>query len=122
MASEWTDELREKVIEEYTAANPTPENSMEIVKEIADNLGKTPNGVRMVLTRAQVYVKKEPTAPSSNGETKSTRISKADALEKLTEVIQASGQEVDDAIVSKLTGKAAVYFTTVITNLLDNED
>ena len=33
---------------------------MEIVKDIADELGESPNGVRMILTRAGVYVKKNP--------------------------------------------------------------
>jgi hypothetical protein len=40
--------------------NPTPENSMEIVKAIAEEMGQSPNGVRMILTKAGVYVKKAP--------------------------------------------------------------
>ena len=41
------------------------ENSMEIVKSIADELGESPNGVRMILTKAGVYVKKAPASGSA---------------------------------------------------------
>ena len=60
----WDDEKKAAVIEQYEAANPTPENSMEIVAELADEFEESPNGVRMVLTKAGVYVKK---APASGG-------------------------------------------------------
>ena len=40
---------------------------MEIVKDIADEFEESPNGVRMILTKAGVYVKK---APASGGATK----------------------------------------------------
>ena len=56
----WTDEAKAQAVEMYTAEEPTPENSMEIVKEIAAELSESPNGVRMILTRAGVYVKKTP--------------------------------------------------------------
>jgi len=58
--SNWTDELKSQVIEDYQGADPTPETSMEIVSDIAENIGQTPNGVRMILTKAGVYVKKNP--------------------------------------------------------------
>ena len=50
----WTDEAKAQAVEMYTAEDPTPENSMEIVKEIAAELGESPNGVRMILTKAGV--------------------------------------------------------------------
>ena len=56
----WTDESKAEAVELYTQENPTPETSMEIVKDIADQLGESPNGVRMILTKAGVYVKKTP--------------------------------------------------------------
>lgn len=119
--SEWTDELREKVIEEYTKANPTPDNSVEIVKEIAEKFDKTPNGVRMVLTKAEVYIKKEAGSGASTTSTNaaSTRISKAEAMDKLTNAIQALGLEADESIISKLTGKAAMYFVSIIEKVND---
>jgi len=113
----WTDEKKAEVIEAYESQSPTPENSMEIVKEIAEEFEESPNGVRMVLTKAGVYVKKAPASGSakSSGSTGGTRVSKAAAIESLTAAISDTGQEVDEEILSKLTGKAAMYFTTVIT-------
>ena len=67
----WDDEKKAAVIEQYEAANPTPENSMEIVAELAEEFEESPNGVRMILTKAGVYVKKAPASgaakASSNG-------------------------------------------------------
>ena len=113
----WTDEQKAEVIEAYEAANPTPENSMEIVAEIAEQFEQSPNGVRMVLTKAGVYVKKAPAAKaasSNSGSTGGGRVSKAAAIESLTAALSDAGQEVDEEIVSKLTGKAAMYFAGVI--------
>jgi transposase-like protein len=115
----WTDEKKAQAVEMYEAEQPTPENSMEVVKMIAEELEESPNGVRMILTKAGVYVKKTPAAGSSTGEKKAsgggTRVSKAAAQEALIAALGDAGQEVDEEIVSKLTGKAAQYFTTVIT-------
>ena len=54
----WDDDKKAQAVEMYEAAEPTPETSMEVVKEIADELGESPNGVRMILTKAGVYVKR----------------------------------------------------------------
>lgn len=118
----WTDETRAEVIEKYENANPTPENTLEIVHEIAAEYpGATPNGVRMLLTKAGVYVKKTQTeSKKSSGEPKAsggTRVSKEAAQAALVEALNDVGAEVDEAIVSKLTGKAAQYFTNVIAGL-----
>ena len=113
----WDDEKKAAVIEAYEKAEPTPETSMEIVKEIAEEYEESPNGVRMILTKAGVYVKKTPAAGGEKkaASTGGTRVSKAAAAEALSAAISDAGQEVDEEIVSKLTGKAAQYFTTVIT-------
>ena len=113
----WTDEAKQQAIELYTAEEPTPENSMEIVKEIAAELGESPNGVRMIFTKGGVYVRKTPAARTSTGSTGGGRVSVADAQDKLTSTISDAGQEVDAAIISKLTGKAAVYFAGIIETL-----
>ena len=117
--SNWTDESKAQAVEMYTAEEPTPENSMEIVKEIAAELGESPNGVRMILTRAGVYVKKTPAtkSTSSGGGTGGGRVSVADAQQAVTDAISDAGMEADAAIISKLTGKAANYFAEVITKL-----
>ena len=115
----WTDESKAQAVEMYSECDPTPETSMEIVKDIADELGESPNGVRMILTRAGVYVKKTPSSSSGSngGSTGGGRVSKADAQEALAAAISDAGQEVDDSIISKLTGKAAVYMTGIINAL-----
>ena len=115
----WTDESKAEAVELYTQENPTPEPSMEIVKDIADQLGESPNGVRMILTKAGVYVKKTPAAKSSGGSTGGTRVSKQAAQDALVAAITDAGAEVDEDVVSKLTGKAAQYFTKVLTAVAD---
>lgn len=113
----WDDDKKAQAVTMYEAADPTPETSMEIVKSIADELEESPNGVRMILTKAGVYVKKSPASggskPASSGGS-GGRVSKAAAQEALIAAINDSGQSVDEEIISKLTGKAAQYFTTVL--------
>ena len=112
----WDDDKKAAVIAAYEEQNPTPENSMEIVKEIADEYEESPNGVRMILSKAGVYVKKTPAAngsgTSSSG--RSSRVSKAAAQEALVAALTDVGAEIDNDIVEKLTGKAAQYFAGVI--------
>jgi len=113
----WDDDKKEQAIEMYTAEEPTPENSMEIVKSIADELGESPNGVRMILTKAGVYVKKAPASGSTkkaSTSTGGTRINKAAAQEALTAALNDAGVDIDDDIISKLTGKAAQYFADAL--------
>jgi len=113
----WDDDKKAAVIAAYEDSDPTPETSMEIVKAIAEEYEESPNGVRMILTKAGVYVKKTPAAKSgsSTGGSGASRVSKAAACEALVAALTDAGQEVDEDIVSKLTGKAAVYFTGVVT-------
>lgn len=116
----WTDETKAEAVEAYVSADPTPENSMEIVKEIAESMGQSPNGVRMILTKAGVYVKKAPATgatKSSGSNGGSSRVSKAAAIEGLTAALMDAGADVDEEIVSKLTGKAAAYFAGIITKV-----
>ena len=114
----WDDDKKAQAVSMYEEADPTPETSMEIVKEIAEELEESPNGVRMILTKAGVYVKKTPAASgakASSGSTGGTRVSKADAIAALSAALSDAGQEVDEEIISKLTGKAAQYFAAVVT-------
>jgi hypothetical protein len=112
----WDDDKKAQAVALYEEAEPTPETSMEIVKDIAEELDESPNGVRMILTKAGVYVKKTPAAKSSGGSKGGgTRVSKAAAAEALIAALGDAGQEVDEEIIGKLTGKASQYFTKVIT-------
>lgn len=118
--TQWTDELKAKVIEMYEGAEPTPDTSTEIIKDIAEEIEMSPNGVRMVLVQAGVYVKKDPgTSGGTKSSTKSTgegskRVSKESSIAELKAAIEAKGAPIDDDILSKLTGKAAVYLLSVI--------
>ena len=116
----WDDDKKAQAVAMYEEAEPTPETSMEIVKDIAEELDESPNGVRMILTKAGVYVKKTPAAKSSGGATAgggTTRVSKAAAQEALIAALGDAGQDVDKEIISKLTGKASQYFTSIITKI-----
>jgi hypothetical protein len=117
----WTEELKQTVIEAYQAANPTAENSLEIVQELAQEYEQSANGVRMILVQAGVYVKKEAatagtttTKKSGTGSEGTKRVSKESAIAALKEAIRSRGKEVDDDILDKLTGKAALYLAEVI--------
>lgn len=120
----WTDEKKAAVIQAYEDADPTPETSLEIVKELAEEYEESPNGVRMILTKAGVYIKKAAAtaATKKEGGTASTRVSKAGAQEALSAAILAAGATLDDDIISKLTGKAAQYFTNILSPEVTAED
>ena len=118
----WDDGKKAAVIAAYEEAEPTPENSMEIVKEIADEYEESPNGVRMILSKAGVYVKKTPatgSGTSSSGGNGGSRVSKAAAQESLVAALTDIGAEIDNDIVEKLTGKAAQYFAGVIAGVAE---
>lgn len=113
----WDDAKKDKAVEMYLERNPTPENSVEVCAEVAEELGESPNGVRMILIKREVYVKKDAGATSASGEAKSkttkttsTRVGKEDAQAQLIAALEAAGKDVDNDIISKLTGKAAIYF------------
>ena len=112
----WDDDKRAEVVAQYEGADPTPETSMEIVKEIAESVGESPNGVRMILTKAGVYIKKDTTSTAAAaGGAKGKRVS------KVAEITSA-GQEPDMEIIGKMTGKAAEYLSDVISKLRQTGD
>lgn len=116
----WTEELKQQVVEAYQAQNPTAENSLEIIQELAQEYEQSANGVRMILVQAGVYVKKEAAAggattkKASGGSEGGKRVSKETSIAALKAAIKARGKEVDDDILDKLTGKAAIYLTEVL--------
>jgi hypothetical protein len=114
----WDDAKRSKAIKMYTEAEPTPDTSIEIIKDIAEKLEETPNGVRMILTKAEVYIKKETSTSGAKSTEKTTRVSKADSIAELKNAIEAGGLQADVELLDKLTGKQAVYLATIIKTLL----
>ena len=119
--SAWTPELKQTVIDRYLSQNPTGDTSTEIIKDLEEEFEQSPNGVRMILVQAEVYVKKEAAAGGPSKTTSTTksgdapkRISKETALKSLSDAITDAGGTVDSEILDKMTGKAAMYFVEVI--------
>lgn len=124
----WTDEKKAEVIAEYSEIMQTQYKtdeerskvSVEIVAQLAEKYGEAVNGVRMILNKAGVYYKKAPGTASTSTATKAAgegakRVSKADAMAELTAAISAIDPDlVDEEVLSKLTGKAAAYFTSIL--------
>ncbi len=117
----WTDEKKQQVIAKYVEVMEqyeTPElkakHSTAEVASIAEEFSEQPNGVRTILTKAGVYIRKAPTpAASTSGGAK--KVNKAEAIQELKNLITSiEGAPVDEAIIDKLTGKAAVYFAEVL--------
>lgn len=121
--AEYTDEMRADILKKYLAANPTPENSTEIVKEIAEEYEVTPNGIRAILQKTGKYVKKAEAvkAKAPGDKPASGKGSKTVAMTELKTVIEANGLNYDAEIIGKLTGKAAVYFTEILKELANKE-
>lgn len=120
--SQWTDESRQQVIDQYTAGNPTPENTLDLIEQIAEEHEKTVNGVRMILSKASVYVSKTANATSATSDSgdKPKRKTKQESLDELSAILTKHGVEADVTIIDKLTGKAADYFTASITHIIEN--
>jgi len=132
----WTQDKKDAVIQEYTdtMANEydTDEsralNSMEVVEELAVKYEEAVNGTRAILSRAGVYIKKSAVAPAAKaaGGTAaagtSKRVNKAEAIQALKDVIVMLSNNdpaaLENEILDKLTGKAAMYFTGVLQPLV----
>lgn len=116
----WTEEQKVAAIAAYEAGGPTPENSTELIKDIAEELSQSANGVRMILVQAGVYIKKEAgAAATTSTKAKASgdapkRVSKESQIAELRAAIESAGAEADDEVLDKLTGKAAAYFTAVL--------
>jgi hypothetical protein len=120
----WTDEQKAKAIKMYQDGEPTPANSAELIQQIAEEMEQSPNGVRMILVGAKVHVKKTVEDAKSKTATKdgdkAPRVSKESQIAELKAAIEEAGAEADDEILSKLTGKAAAYFTKVLTTAMED--
>lgn len=127
-ANTWNDSLKARLVELYTEMEPTPETTTQCVKDATEALNTendsafSANGARMVLQKQGVYVAQaagtsasKPKAASASGAASGgTRVSKESAISELRTAITDAGGECDDDILSKLTGKAALYFASII--------
>ena len=125
--STWTDEQKTEVIARYQEImendfdtdEDRASHSVEVVAQLAEDLGKTPNGVRIILIKADVYIKKSPAAKTKTKGTGAKRINKAEAQKGLSSAIATIDADlVNDEIIEKLTGKAAQYLTEVMHRLI----
>lgn len=133
----WTQEKKDAVIQEYvdTMANEYDNdvdraaNSMEVVEELAVKYEEAVNGTRAILSRGKVYIKKSAVAATAATKTAggaaagtSKRVNKAEAIQSLKDVIVMLSNNdpasIDNEILDKLTGKAAMYFTGVLQPLV----
>jgi len=117
--AEWTEESKAKLIAQYTAAEPTPETTTDIVAALAEEFGATVNGVRIILSKAEVYVSKSKAKPAGKGGDAPARKSKQDSLNELSSLLEDQGVEVDPTVVDKLTGKAAEYFIAAFKHIIE---
>ena len=133
----WTDEQRDEAKELYLNAKPTPDNTTEIVKDVAETMNQTPNGVRMILNKMKdkdgnsIYIKaaaaKTPSKASGNGSDsdKPKRVSKADTQEALIKALEALGFAMSDdekTMFGRMTGKAMQFFADKFTELNVEEE
>jgi len=117
----WTTEKKETIIasyvetmeKEYDNDEDRAKATTEVAAELAEIHGEATNGVISVLSRAGVYYKKSAVVkakPATAG-----RINKAEAHKTLTDLVTTVAPDnVDVEIISKLTGKAALYFAGVL--------
>ncbi|CCI88532.1 DNA binding protein [Yersinia phage phiR2-01] len=126
--TQWTEELFAQMSAEYVAEmeklpeDERPGASLETVAEIAKKNGLTTNGFRMKLTTAGLYIKKAAGASKSSaasGEKAAggSRTSKAQAHSDLRTAFSDAGLAadfLDEAIIDKLTGKAAAHLAEAV--------
>ena len=124
----WTDEQREEAKELYLNANPTPETTTEIVKDVAETMGQTANGVRMILNKMDdVYIKAASAkTPSKAGDSdKPKRVSKADSANALIKALEAEAVELSDddlAVIGRSTGKMTILIKSWIDAIIGEDE
>lgn len=115
MLADWeNEEFKESLTKAYVDMKPTPESNSEILESLGDIYNVSPNSIRVFLTRAGVYVKAEQPTADKPAATGSKRVPKEATINKLKAIITAKGKEVDDSVVDKLTGKAALYWIELL--------
>jgi len=128
----WSQDKKDAVIKEYTETmekeydtdESRAANSMEVVEELAEKHGEAVNGTRAILSRAGVYIKKSAVVSATKTAAAGTskRVNKAEAIQALKDVIVMLSNNdetvLDNEILDKLTGKAAMYFTGVLQPLV----
>lgn len=121
-----TPELKEEIILEYKARmgeiaeEERPNHTLAVVADLASEYGLSVNGVRMLLMKANVYIKKSE-KPKSAPSDKPKRMSKEGAHTALKDAIEAGGAEADMEIITKLSGVAAQYLAATIITIISKD-
>lgn len=117
-----TEELKEELVLEYKSRleefpeEERADRTMDVVKELATEYGMSPNGIRMILMKRNVYIKKSE-KPKATLE-KPKRMSKEAAHAALKDAIEAGGCTADMDVISKLSGVAAQYLASTVITIL----
>ncbi len=111
----YTEEFKEEIKKKYLESDPTANNTVELCKSLADEHGVSANVIRQLLVGAEVYISQGQV--TSSKKTTSTKLDKSKMQDSIQSVIEALGEKVDQDIISKLTGKAANYLSSVMSKL-----
>lgn len=115
MIADWNNEtFTNELIKAYQDMQPTPESNSSILEALGNANDISPNSIRVFLTKKGVYVKAEQPSADKPIATGSKRIPKEATITKLKGLIVAKGKEVDETVIDKLTGKAALYFIDLL--------
>lgn len=134
MAFTWNEANTAEVEAVYTAAldRLTGENegteradhSRAALAEAAEAVGTSEASARIKLNKMDVYLKVTPpkTATKAKAEGGTKRVSKADAQAELVSAFKDAGvEDLDSAIVEKLTGKAAAHLAEKVRQATSND-
>lgn len=129
----WTKELENEAISMYIERieafpeDERPNHTIQVTTDIAEELGFKPNSVRVRLSKAKrsdgsdVYVRKVRAKTATTGSTTTTkRVSKADAQAELIKTLKEAGATITpdlEAVVEKMTGKAAQQVTIALNSI-----
>lgn len=115
----YTDEFKEEIKRKYLESDPTANNTVELCKSLADEHGVSANVIRQLLVNAEVYISQGQITASKKST--STKLDKSKMQDSIQTVIEGLGEKADLDIISKLTGKAANYLSSVMSKLTNLE-
>lgn len=120
--------MYQDILNEFDTDEDKAKHTMEACQQVADHFGELPNSIRLRLVQAGVWIKtaaKKATSSSASGDGKTKRVNKAEAIAELSSLISANGYDLSDddkAVIEKLTGKAALMFTGIISTIALNAE
>ena len=107
-----TESEKQAIVEQYASASESTDFNADLVLEVGEKYGVSPNLARQVLKEAGAYEAVKPIAKAV-----SKRPNKAMAQQALVKAIQDKGVEMseeDVKMITRMTGKACTFFTKVL--------